>query len=460
MQQRAQQRTATPVTQEARVAMASEALFHYSPPDHPTTQLMAVMQSAPLLLAGAQMASQIGESEYVRQQGEASAQRIGTGRPVAQLKRAPAEVEGITHLVKKKGNSIQAGAEEHEVEGPAVVEVETNDRIRSRRGPNQEEFNEYDSVSPHMYRWYGVRQAPELGETVKEWYIREDAFKWADERADRPKVSTNLEGRHGGERRTRGSHHRLRFEAWFNTSRESDQSGHMMMYDAFGERYLEYAQKRIEFHNVNSTLLKLDKLEGIGTKPAEILKAYASLRPRFESILKESESIGESGIININGHAMTKKELAELIQSLAMFAKTEPWQLGVYQESRENAYNRRKNEKKRPITELSAPRFNKLHWAAVMLPNDLYITLRRRFDFRTEHGFYFLLKELQEKYFDDIQHYPEATRCLSVLEDTANLQRVVLVPGHAEDVLITYIRNANIQEQHHGNVEGRENLFE
>jgi hypothetical protein len=322
-----------------------------------------------------------------------------TGQEVAQRKEAAAEVKGLTHLVKKEGKSIHAATDEHEVEEPDQVVVETNDRIRSRRGPNQEEFDEYDEVSPGLYRWYGVRKAPRLDQPV-DWYIREDAFEFKEE-DEKPRVSTDLERVPG--RRTRQSHHLVRFEVWHNTDQSIDRTGHMMMYEVRSKIFREYAQRR-EGGTVKG------KLEPL--KDAE----------RIEGVKKKFESL------NIEG-----------------FDKApEPYYLAVFEMNEEQAHGRRRDETRKDKEKRDVPRFNIVSWVDVMLTVDESTQLDQQREFREGEGFYYFVKEVQTD-------YAGATRCLSWLEDAAKIQKITeLITGHAVDVLNDYISKAGIKKYHTG----------
>jgi len=329
---------------------------------------------------------------------ETSDRSIFTGQEVAQRKEVETEVKGLTHLVKKRGKSIHRSSEEHEVEEPAPIVVETNDRIRSRRGPNQEEFSGYDEVSPRLYRWYGVRSAPGL-DPATDWYIREDTFD-LEEHA-RPRVSRNLEREPG--RRTRQSHHLVRFEVWHNTSTDIDPTGHMMMYEVRSQVYREYAQLR----------------EG-----GEITGAVQKL-PDSNSVREMKQKFIELGVINVSTGRVFDKA-------------PEPYYLAVLEMNREDARERRGGEKRK-----GGPRFNIMTWADVMFTVQETMQLDERGRSRKEQGFYYFVKEIQI-------NYPQATRCLSWLEDAAQIQTIELIEGHAKIVLDDYIRKKGIEPYHTG----------
>lgn len=95
-------------------------------------------------------------------------------------------VTGVSHLVKMKGKSLQAREEvgEEIIHGQELV-IDTDSKVRSRRGPNQESQNEedpsksnreVDQEGEHIYNWYKVLKID--GKAAKaNLYVREDVFK-------------------------------------------------------------------------------------------------------------------------------------------------------------------------------------------------------------------------------------------------------------------------------------------
>jgi hypothetical protein len=83
-------------------------------------------------------------------------QTLAPPRPVAQLQHLPARVTGLTHLVGAVGGSIFKGPEGPEVTARVPLTIETADRIRSRRGPNQETQRETDRDAEQLYVWVRV----------------------------------------------------------------------------------------------------------------------------------------------------------------------------------------------------------------------------------------------------------------------------------------------------------------
>ncbi|NLW91349.1 MAG: hypothetical protein GXY34_07085 [Syntrophomonadaceae bacterium] len=98
------------------------------------------------------------------------------GNPVIQMKLEEVMVTGITHLVEMHGKSLFKSEEAEELEQGDSVTIETTEKVRSRRGPNQELFREDDKKrGTHIYRWYKVKKIGESEES-RNLYIREDTF--------------------------------------------------------------------------------------------------------------------------------------------------------------------------------------------------------------------------------------------------------------------------------------------
>lgn len=120
--------------------------------------------------------------------------------PVIQRKPEKTLVTGITHLVKAKGNSIFLGDEVAEVSQGDEVEIEPGQKLRSRRGPNQETYREDDARGEHNYRWFKVvsLNGRAVGDNV---YIRDETFHIAERSllGSRPAAIS-------GEHRERGLH--------------------------------------------------------------------------------------------------------------------------------------------------------------------------------------------------------------------------------------------------------------
>lgn len=108
-----------------------------------------------------------------------SAQRALT-QSVAQLKPEKKAVSGITHLVKMKDGSIYnedfVGTEVMEVETGDVVQIETDVKYWSRRGPNQETYSQKDKTGPSIYKWFQVLSVNNFP-VEKDVFIRDDTFQ-------------------------------------------------------------------------------------------------------------------------------------------------------------------------------------------------------------------------------------------------------------------------------------------
>lgn len=95
---------------------------------------------------------------------------------VIQRVEIPVVVTGLTHLVEPKGGSIFEGEEIAEVTHGDEIVIENSDKIRSRRGPNQEYNRAGDLQGAAVYRW--VRVVTLNGNPLRRHaYIRDDAFE-------------------------------------------------------------------------------------------------------------------------------------------------------------------------------------------------------------------------------------------------------------------------------------------
>ncbi len=100
-----------------------------------------------------------------------TAQRV----PVIQREPLTVSVSGVTHLVKMEGGSLMEGAEEIEVHEGDVLEIDTETKYRSRRGPNQEVYKDTDQKGEANYRWFLVTKINSVKATGN-LFIRDGAF--------------------------------------------------------------------------------------------------------------------------------------------------------------------------------------------------------------------------------------------------------------------------------------------
>ncbi len=75
---------------------------------------------------------------------------------VIQRQEVPARINGLTHLVTAKNGSIFEGADFLQVEHGMQLVIDTAQKLRSRRGPNQELHTEDDRSGPQNNRWFRV----------------------------------------------------------------------------------------------------------------------------------------------------------------------------------------------------------------------------------------------------------------------------------------------------------------
>jgi Domain of unknown function (DUF4157) len=89
-------------------------------------------------------------------------------------------ITGLTHLVQldEEGHLFNEDFESNEgakVRAGDVVTIDDDDILMSRRGPNQEKFNEVDKHGPKHYPWYKVIGL-NGGEVPQDTYVRGDTF--------------------------------------------------------------------------------------------------------------------------------------------------------------------------------------------------------------------------------------------------------------------------------------------
>jgi len=149
----------------------------YNNGDHAAQLAEVELASSPVVLQTAQLMQSVQESPYVAaQQERLEANFTATASDVVQMVKRRGSVTGITHLVSiSKEGSIYGGQEVLEVEGGDVVEIDTEVKYRSRRGPNQEIYKDLDESGPSIYRWFQVFKVNNkpVGGGI---FIRDDTF--------------------------------------------------------------------------------------------------------------------------------------------------------------------------------------------------------------------------------------------------------------------------------------------
>jgi hypothetical protein len=88
------------------------------------------------------------------------------------------EVRGLTHLVASRGGSLYDGDEVMETGDGARLQIDSADRILSRRGPNQETHGEADRLGKQIYTWVRVLLVDGKAPPGKV-YVREDTITHA-----------------------------------------------------------------------------------------------------------------------------------------------------------------------------------------------------------------------------------------------------------------------------------------
>jgi len=112
--------------------------------------------------------------------GKASLSSLSVGNfsPV-QFKPMDKMVTGITHLVELVGghlyNEDYESNERTQVSHGMLVNIDTDVRYRSRRGPNQEEHSETDAGGEQHYLWYLVNSVNDKPQPTN-YFIREDTI--------------------------------------------------------------------------------------------------------------------------------------------------------------------------------------------------------------------------------------------------------------------------------------------
>jgi hypothetical protein len=104
---------------------------------------------------------------------------------VIQRQVVQARIDGLTHLVEARNGSIFEGADFRQVENGTVLHIDTAQKLRSRRGPNQELNTEADRAGAQNNRWFKVLAVN--GERVPDnVYVRSDTIVVEDGRAIAP----------------------------------------------------------------------------------------------------------------------------------------------------------------------------------------------------------------------------------------------------------------------------------
>jgi hypothetical protein len=104
-----------------------------------------------------------------------------TANTVVQRVEIGAEIIGLSHVVRKNGESLFEGEEVDEVTNQDAILIETSDKLRSRRGPNQELFNAADEGGEHVYRWFRVLQVNDDDYRGDQVYIRDETLNLSED---------------------------------------------------------------------------------------------------------------------------------------------------------------------------------------------------------------------------------------------------------------------------------------
>lgn len=192
------------------------------------------------------------------------------GNEVAQLKPMKKAVTGITHLVKLVDGSLyNAAYESNEIrevrEGDMVV-IDTDNRYRSRRGPNQETYHETDKQGPQHYLWYKVISLNDRP-VEEDTYIREDTItNLHQEAATKEPLPLNI---YGSDKSTKNeiSEAYREGQRYFDCAYEYHGGDTYKMFRSFkidrGPVMLIYKFKLQELTGASTELAKLARTEGI-----------------------------------------------------------------------------------------------------------------------------------------------------------------------------------------------------
>jgi hypothetical protein len=370
--------------QQTRIAQpktASAAEAHRRPNAHPVHRPQQSQNS----VTGTLPAAQRGKSPHV--QGSAGL-KVGMMRQqTIQRQKVKVTVGGITHLVAIRGRSIFRGAEGPEVSEGMQLEIETQGAVRSRRGPNQELFSEYDAGSTRNYRWFRVLQISGEDVTGRNLYVREDTVQPGERTVLPPRQPTR---RH----RERGDK-LVRFEVWYNTDRNIDATGHLVMYDFERRTHFEIAQAR-------------------SSKGALLF----SKTPRVDD---------QNWMIEPVNYTDVRDNLTK---------SCKPYQIKVTESAREKTEGRLRKQVKQGTETI---RFNRRAYVDVEVTQREYEKVKRMLITRMALAEYYFAWEARA---ESGANNPLASRCLSTLEDIAILRGYNLQQGHARDVLASFVQQA------------------
>lgn len=361
------------------------------------------------------------------------AQRTPTRSASETLQLVPATAKGSTHLVERKNKSIMRGKSVFFIESGTSLDVQPDQRVISRRGPNQELVGEYDLRGDHIYCWYKVNQVKDK-DFHDDVFIREGTFAFVEHPL--PEFAHDLG--QSTDKRSRQSHVAIKLEVWYNSDRRIDPSGHMVMEDYSAPRrgtypIYEYTWGKDKEVNLN----KLQKREDI-------------YRPEFyKSNFNDEYKSSEMTNVKITLDSTNESNAPPPSKHKTLVARNVP---------REENEETQKNQLRyfNPVTnkfQISMPktvvvdpvkRFNKKKAVELLVTKSEYEKIMTLYDLRKDKGFYCFYREARTSH-----GYDMATRCLSFLEDVAiEREKYELIPGHAEDVLNSFAELNAITAKH------------
>ena len=196
---------------------------------------------------------------------------------------APVTVTGLTHLVQAKGDSIFEGEEIMEVTNETPILIDTDKKMRSRRGPNQEKNRAEDLSGEHIYRWFKVLKINN-NPAPKNTYIRDDTFTSTQKLSNRPAIISDK--------------HRDRDDSI------SNQNAHLLgTTHSSNEQYNK--SKKVEDSEFKDSTLIVEHPTPIGSQPTTLDTGVKDITQ--ENLIKRA---GEKGVqvIGGDGRKMIDKE--------------------------------------------------------------------------------------------------------------------------------------------------------
>lgn len=159
-----------PVQQKPKTDVSNKP----GPPSQKRVSVKSNMAHSHLISAAFASANQV-HSLPTNSKGNARNNHSSNSKPVVQRAKKNIIVTGVSHLVKMNDKSLHASNVEKEIHHGQELVIDTSTKVKSRRGPNQEDYKDIDAQGEHIYRWYKVVSVEGKPEEDG-YYIREDVF--------------------------------------------------------------------------------------------------------------------------------------------------------------------------------------------------------------------------------------------------------------------------------------------